>query len=135
MSHGSATYPSAGAVQNDASLQQAAAALRAGQRGSGEPLQGRRRRHRGRGPEAVRDEIADALQSLAAELAAARHEAERLRERLARTEALRLEEARELGELRRQRDGLQFRTDYLEEKLDQIRRRPAASRRSWWRRW
>ncbi len=132
--------------EDDSSLREAAAALRAGQQGQSDrrPDQAhadqghRRRRHRGRGGQdtLARDDLADALQALSAELAASRREADRLRERLEEVQALRLEEARELGEVRRQRDGLQYRTDYLEEKLDGLARRMAPrARRPWWRLW
>lgn len=124
--------------EDDATLREAAAALRAGQQGPGDPGQRRRRHRGGRGGSdtLARDEVADALQSLAAELAASRREADRLRERLEAMQAQRLEEARELGEVRRQRDGLQYRTDYLEEKLDTLARRTTPrTRRPWWRLW
>jgi len=105
-------------------------------RGTGEV---RRKRGRSRALDArsaagVSEEMTDLVRSLMQDLSDARRQIDELRRDLDAEKELRLEETRELGQMRRQRDGLQFRTDYLEEKLDMARREIAWRRLPWWKR-
>ncbi|MFM2042169.1 MAG: hypothetical protein RLY86_745 [Pseudomonadota bacterium] len=90
--------------------------------------------------EGARDEgraAAEALSLLAAaqrDLTTARAEVERLRGALDDAQARLLEQTQEAALMRRQRDGLQYRTDYLEEKLDLTTRALSRAPRPWWRR-
>ncbi|ACI97712.1 hypothetical protein [Rhodospirillum centenum] len=74
------------------------------------------------------------VERLTRELMLARARIDELQRRLETVQEQRLEEARELGEVRRHREGLLFKVDYLEEKLDIAKRAVRPRRRSLWQR-
>lgn len=85
-------------------------------------------------PVADQAPLADLLARTSQELSESRRQVDELRQRLEETQQQRFEEAKELAESKRRATGLQFKVDYLEEKLDQAKRELGWRRQPWWRR-
>ncbi|HYE49210.1 MAG TPA: hypothetical protein VEB20_06465 [Azospirillaceae bacterium] len=81
-------------------------------------------------PSAADPGLTALLSAMNRELALARQRTEELHARLAEAERQRADLAARLAEAERRRDGLQFKLDYLEEKLDQAKRE-LSRRRPW----
>jgi len=94
----------------------------------------RNRGRRGAAPGAAVEEALALLADATQDLTAARLEIDRLRTELDIARAALRDEMQEGALMRRQRDGLQFRTDYLEEKLDLTTRALKRASAPWWRR-
>lgn len=101
-----------------------AASLSPGRRGGGAP-----------GPSVSKDQetLADILDRATRDLSESRRLVDELRQKLDEAQQQRLEDAKELAEVRRRSAGLQFRVDYLEEKLDQAKRALAPVKKPWWK--
>jgi len=78
---------------------------------------------------ATLSELARLLTETVEELAAARRSNDELQTRIAELQAARLAESQTLADTRRRAAGLQYRVDYIEEKLDQAKRELAWRRR------